>query len=474
MSKQRALSAWQRMAYSIGNLGVGLMPSIIGSWALYYFSPPDLVEGGFSYVPRYVDQFFAWGLYYVAPPTLEDTCLISYVPVYLIGLVLAIGRVAEALINPFIGDWSDKTKTRWGRRIPYIIVGTPVMVLGMMCIWFPPVAHESLANAVWVAFWMTLISCAFALVVAPYLSLLPELTPHRDERVALSAYMALFEITGVLVATAGAGYFISAYKCGATFFGLVELNGFQLSGLIFGVLTLAVFWITGFGVKEKPYSDAKNVTMGFMDGAREVMRNHAFRPYLALVTTFRIGIDMVVVVIPYVVTVIMGGSEADAIGIQLVVMLGAVVMFPLVNWLCAKYGKKAVTVWGMAGFVVILPMVITIGQIPGLNPMLHGYLIFALATFPVAVVNITPRPLLADIIDFDETITKQRREAMFNGMEGLFTRSASGLAWVICSLLFAWFGKSVDQPLGVMLAGPVGGVFVLIGGIMFRKYPFKD
>ncbi len=445
-ASNRALSNRQRLAYSFGNFGVGLLPSIIGSWAMYYY----------------------------APPASDDSCLISYVPVYLIGAMLAIGRIAEALLNPFIGDWSDKTHTRWGRRMPFIIFGAPIMVIAMIMVWFPPIGSESLINAAWVCFWMCVLSMAFASVVAPYLSLLPELTPYSEERLTVSAIMALFEVIGVLVAAAGAGMLIDAYKCGVPPFDARTFNGFQLSGIIFGAVTLICFFITAFGVKEKPDSEAKQISLTFKEGVKEVWKNKAFGPYLALVTVFRIGIDMVVVAIPYVMTTVMGGSEADAAGVQLVVLVGAVVLFPLVNKLSISYGKKAVTIWGCLGFTLVLPMVMLIDQIPGVSPMIVGYVIFSLATFPVAVFNVLPRPLLADIIDHDEKTTGFRREAIYNGMEGLFSRSGSGFAWLLSSLLFFLFGNSVENPLGILLTGPVGGILVFVGMLLFRKYPFKD
>jgi len=442
----RALSNWQRFAYSVGNFGVGLLPSIAGSWAMYYYAPP--VE--------------------------EGSCLMAFVPMSLIGLMLGAGRVAEALLNPFIGDWSDKTRSRWGRRMPYIRFGTPLLVLAAIMIWFPPIKGESYLNAAWVCFWMCIMSMSFAAVVAPYLSLLPELTPHNDERLTVSAWMAVFEILGTLVATAGAGFLIDAYKCGVPPFGAQEFNGFQLAGIVFGLVSLAAFLITGFVIKEKEHSAAKEVTLPFMTGVREVWKNKAFFPYLGLVTTFRIGIDTVVVAIPYMVSVVMGGTEGDAVFVQLEVILGSILLFPVVNWLSVKYGKKLITLIGCVCFVVLLPLMMTIGMVPGISPMLYGYLVFALAIPPIAVFNVTPRPLIADIIDADEKVTGFRREAIYNGMEGLFSRSASGFAWVLCSLLFAFFGNTPENHLGILIVGPVGGFFVLIGSLLFRKYPIKD
>ncbi len=441
----RELSTPQRLGYSAGNLGIGLLPSIVGSWAMYYYAPPDV----------------------------EGSCLMTYVPMYLIGTMLAIGRIAEALLNPFIGDWSDKTNTRWGRRIPYILIGSPIMVVGMILLWFPPVMGESLINAAWVCGLMVVVSCAFAAVVAPYLSLLPELTPHNDERLTVSAIMALFEVIGVLLAAGGAGLLIDAYRCGVPPFGAQEFNGFQLSGIVFGAITLGAFMLTAFSVKEKPYTPNKQVSFTFLEGIREVFKNHTFTPYLVLATLFRIGMDMVIVAIPYIVTTVMGGEEADAAGVQIVVMVGSILLFPVVNKLSVKFGKKAVTLAGALGFTIILPMTYFVGKVPGIDPMVQGYIVFALATFPVAVFFILLRPLLADIIDYDEKQTGFRREAMYNGMEGLFSRSGSGLAWILSSFLFATFGNSVENPLGILLVGPAGGLLVFGAFLAFTRYPFK-
>jgi len=87
---------------------------------------------------------------------------------------------------------------------------------------------------------------------------------------------------------------------------------------------------------------------------------------------------------------------------------------------------------------------------------------------------VLPRPMLADIIDHDEKLTGYRREAIYNGMEGLFSRSASGLGWVLCALLFDVFGKSADQPMGIYLIGPLAGFVALLAVLGFRKYPFRQ
>ena len=59
-------------------------------------------------------------------------------PVALVGVALGLGRFIEIFDDPIIGWWSDRTRSRWTRRIPFLLLGTPLMALGFWLIWNPP------------------------------------------------------------------------------------------------------------------------------------------------------------------------------------------------------------------------------------------------------------------------------------------------------------------------------------------------
>ena len=115
-----------------------------------------------------------------------------------------------------------------------------------------------------------------------------------------------------------------------------------------------------------------------------------------------------------------------------------------------------------------------VGKLPFGTPTVQAYLIYACATFPVATLFVLCRPILADIIDHDEKLTKYRREGMYNGVEGMLTKVAEGVGPVVATTLFAIFGSTRAQPLGVILVGPAAGILVLAGAFIFRKYPLRD
>ena len=79
--------------------------------------------------------------------------------------------------------------------------------------------------------------------------------------------------------------------------------------------------------------------------------------------------------------------------------------------------------------------------------------------------------MIADLVDYDEKVTGSRREAMYFGMQGLMLKFAIALSALFFGFLLRTFGYSSAEPLGILLLGPVAGVFVLVGLSIFSKYP---
>jgi len=165
--------------------------------------------------------------------------------------------------------------------------------------------------------------------------------------------------------------------------------------------------------------------------------------------------------------------EAAAGYLMMVVLVGAMVFFVPVSFLAAKTGKRILFILALAWLGVVLILMSTIGYWPGVSPVTQAMILFALAAIPVAIALVVMRPLLADVIDADEKLTGLRREGVYNGMEGLIMKVAAGLGPLIAGIIFAVFGASVEDSLGVRICGPVAGVCLLIAAYAFTKYPIK-
>jgi GPH family glycoside/pentoside/hexuronide:cation symporter len=120
------------------------------------------------------------------------------------------------------------------------------------------------------------------------------------------------------------------------------------------------------------------------------------------------------------------------------------------------------------------PLLAFIGFLPGIPKFGQSLFLLGLGV-PLSALFVFPNALLADIIDYDASRTGERREALYYGMQATLQKAGLGLAAGLFALVLAVFGKSVDDPLGIRLIGPVAGVCSLIGYVIFaRGYRLGD
>src|ERR1043166_202769 len=126
-----------------------------------------------------------WLLYYYAPPS--DANLPTLLPSLAVGVLLTVGGIVGALDKAVVGFFSDRTKARWGRRIPYIVLGAPLWSIFFLLLFTPPSSAGHAATAIYLFVIFEGLALSGALVVGPYEALLPELAATSEERVSLQA-----------------------------------------------------------------------------------------------------------------------------------------------------------------------------------------------------------------------------------------------------------------------------------------------
>jgi GPH family glycoside/pentoside/hexuronide:cation symporter len=415
------LSLFRKFAYSSGNLGSTIIGELAAMWIVFFYTP--------------------------------------LAPVLLVGGVVFLGRIVDAIANPLVGHLSDKLKSRFGRRIPFIAAGTPFLITAFILIFHPPVATESVTNAIYLAVMMSFLWIFFTVVVAPYLALLPEIVSSRSERINLATYMAIFGILGLFIAFLGSGF-------------LIEHFDFRIMAIVTGAIVLISFYVPVIFIRETPWSSAKEVSLSLTQAIKQCFRNKPFLYYVSGHVLVMMGISIASAAAPFIVTVLMGVGQEWA-GYALGLMIGvALLFFPVVNYLAKRFGKKPVAAASILIFSILVSMFGTVGVFP-FPPFYYGLSLITLMGIALSGSMAIGNAIIADVIDHDERMTGFRREAMYFGVQGLLVKSGTGVSVLILTLLLDVFGKTPAEPLGVTLAGPVAGIIAFIGFLVFLKYPFQ-
>ncbi|MCB9507157.1 MAG: MFS transporter [Myxococcales bacterium] len=448
-------AAGQRMsgravvAYSLPQVGINLMGALFGQWLQYLYRPPagdsrPALVGAFAFAT-----------------------------------VMLLGRIIDGVTDPLVGYLSDRTRSRLGRRIPWILYGTLPLALTYAAIWFPPTATESVANAVFLGVVLALYWVFFTIVLGPYSALLPEIASTSDDRVRLSSAMALFTVAGILLGLA-AGPLQSAFPNGMTIAGLHIPTGLQVAGLASTFIFVVTMLATPLGVRELPHAPNKEVPPGLIAGVLSAFKNPAFLAFLGLAVFVQLGSQVFMVGLPYLASQILerapgepglvaaGQGEAWTGGLQGVLILTALCFLPAIRPLVARWGKRRLMVAATGLFAVALALVpvITLAPDPAI-PMVAACVLLGL---PVSCVLVVVNAVGADVVDYDEKLTGLRREGLYSGASAFIAKSALGLSNSIV-LLALLLGDSREHPLGILLLGPIAAVLVALGTWIYSRSP---
>ncbi len=431
-----AFSLWGKLAFGAGDIGPGMTANLLAFSFLIFLTT-------------------AAGLSPVAA-----------------GSVLAIGRIWDAVNDPFIGYLSDKTRTRWGRRYPWIVLGALPFGLTFFLTWIVP-GWESATARFWYYVVMSLLFQVFYTVVnLPYTTLTAELTKDYDERTELTAFRLGSSLFGAIAAL-GLGLVITNIIPD-------QRQQYLVLGGICAVLSvLPLLWCVWgtypYAVQRnalQPAPDAEEA-LPFVQQVKIVFANRAFLFVVGIYLFTWLALQMTASVIPFYATFWMGLDSYFLVA--LLVQGTAIVMMVLVNLLSRRLGKQEVFYIGMGTWIIaqIALFFVQPGQVAAL------YLLCIVISFGVATAYVVPWAMLPDVIELDELKTGQRREGVFYAFMTLLQKVglALGLFLVSLALQFSGFvSGATQQPESALLAirifiGPVPMVLLMAALVLARFYP---
>lgn len=388
------------------------------------------------------DMWGHWLLFTVAFPVFNIYLHVSPV---LIGWALFLNRIFDAFSDPFFGWLSDNARTRFGRRRPFILIGGILAGLA-----YPILYSVSPGWSEWQLFWYMIGSAAIYIPLMssfnmPYQSLANEMTPDYNERSRLMAYKgAIQKIAEVGNFSAMAFTSLVWFRDPAT--GQADtLRGIQVYSYIIGGIMVLTSIVIFFTVKERYYDNLvtrKQAKTRLLESFLQALKCQPFRLHLMTTLGFAMGTSMVGALGYYATVYYVCGGDQNVgnvwnfwMGIS--GLVGGFLGAPFFAWVANRHGK--VTAWKailITGFAVFITTWFTYTpSITWLQLFASGPIAFAQAGFWMVMGS-----TLADVMDFDELQSGQRREGAFASCNSWMIKFGLALGSLASGSIIAYTG----------------------------------
>ena len=391
------------------------------------------------------------------------------VPIGYIALAIAIARALDAMVDPAIGWLSDRTHTRLGRRRPYILLGAPLCALALYFMFSPSPALGPSEAGTWFGVTFALYFFFHAIYEIPYLGLGAELTRDYHDRTSLFGYRTVFLIAGTFVA----GLLPAVFEPK-----LGPRGSMSTIGALFAVLLVALFALLVARIRENP-RPVEHKTGSLVPGVRVAMRN---RPFVVLLVTFVVASlpsAIPALLLPFYTDYVIDPADTTkTVGFFLVLYFGSgILCVPLWVGIARRLGK--LRAW-LLSFAIGISAGVGLffggkGDV-GFVALLHVWAGIAFGAGFLLVPS-----MQADVIDYDELYTGQRREAQFTAFWAMVPKFVAipGAALPIAILAMIGYVPNADQTPEVLLGirvlyALVPAAFATVAGVLALWYPLTQ
>ena len=384
----------------------------------------------------------------------------------LTGLAFTVARLWDAVTDPLMGVISDRTRTRWGRRRPYLLAGAPLLLAGIAVLFVDPGLGTPGALFAWAVIVYSLANTAYTVAFIPYNSLTPDLAPGSDQRTALNGYRMTFAVIGTLIGAAGFPALVATLGPGA--------SGYGRAGLVIGAIVCAALLVTFLMVREPAVPASSPATAGI--GLRPVLQalgNRAFLLVLIPWTLHMVGISLVSPMVVFYFKYLHGdeGLSQIALGVLLIAAMASISL-----WVRAgrRLEKRTCYNLGMVWFCLCLLAAAAFGQ----SSVPLTLLIIGLAGVGLATHYVFPWSMLPDAIDAGAAATGRRDEGVYYGLWTLLQKGGQALAPLVAGITLSATGYVADAAqtpaalTGIrLLVGPFPAVFFAAAVAVLTAYP---
>ena len=425
------------------------------------FGKPQKIAYALAYFPEWliisVFQIWVFTFYF---STIQ-------LPIYYIMIAYICFSIWNAINDIIVGYLSDRTRTRWGRRKPYIMLATIPLIIVSIITWIPPIGDDIL-GFIYLLFILLAFDTFYTMLEVPLNCIFPELYSTVEERAEVNYFMQIFSVIGLLVAFLLPGILIEDYTI---------MEGYVVTGIVISIIIGVTMFISlKWGIKERgefKYDIKKE--FNFFQSLKYTLSNRGFLCYIFILLGFEYIQLMQGTLFPLFTTHVLGeeGSLQPAILLGILFIVAIITIF-IWKILDVKLGSRFAFFLAMISyFFASIPFLF-------ITDFYSATITIALAGIGFGGLMYFAYLIVVDVIDEDELKTGIRREGSFYGNSYFFMRFASAFSVMTISLVFTETGweeyspnPGVDVIIGLRLLMVIFPAITLgVMAICLYFYPF--
>lgn len=430
------LSNGTKALYGVADLGIQALTAAIQFWMLFFFTDVAHVNPGLA------------------------------------GTALMVGKLTwDAINDPVFGLLSDRTRSRWGRRRPWLLFGAIPMGLATWLLFSIP---EGLVGAR--AFMAVLLSFLVfdtfhSMVSISYYAMTPELTMDYRERTSLTTVREVFTVLGYIV---GAGVTKLVADIIQSKFGITTSQSWSAVGAAFGFIAILTVLTTAFTVKERKRAEFAPSKMPPFKTFLVTFKNRPFMQLMAAQLLSSFSFTLLTTLLSYY-TIYQLKMENELTLIMLL-LLGCIGIF-LFPWRYVSDKINKGPSYALGLFIASLAVIATFFFPNQPTPLI--YVVVAVAGLGFSGQWVFPWSMLPDVVEYDQVMTGERHEGVYYGMWSFLGKFTGALGIAASGWALDLFGYVANQPqqteralLGIRLFfGPVAAGVLLISLPLLIWYP---
>lgn len=352
------------------------------------------------------------------------------------GVVMAFYAIIDAIDNPVLGHFSDRTRTRFGRRRPWLLVGAPMLAACMIAFFSAPSSLKGAGLVVWFAVFAILCEAFDSMLNANYGALLPELYPNESNRAVANGLRQGFQLVALVISLA-----ITPLLTTSVFGTEETTGGFQITAVIYALIAVAVIVFMALSARENPRY-ATNERPRLWRSIASILRNPLFWKVGLVGACYGVAMALVLSGIQLYVKYALGLPVANALYLQGIVIVISAGL--LAVWTRVVARKGALWTWRLAFTILSLSFIGLFFAYDLVTAIAAGAVMGAGWSGMLATNDL----ITARVLDNDAAQHGEHREGLFLSAFGVFGRLNGIVTGLALTSLGVFFGYNSGDDAG--------------------------